>query len=379
MKKRLAFLTSAMPRAGVGILLADLAVRLQKRGWDVRILSMLPADAYPDFIPEIEKLERQGTPFEDLGMSHGIADPRAILKTASVIRRWKSTILHSHTVHANFLARAARPLMPRSIVTISTAHSVWEGRRWREVAYRLTDPFCDITTNVCQAAVDRFVEVGAVPAHRIRMIPNGVDSQKFKPDPEIRAQMREELNLESQFAWIAVGNIVKPKDYANMVRAFAQIHDHPTHPTLLIVGDGILREGTEALAESLNVAKQIRFLGLCRDVPKLLCAADAYVMSSAFEGMPLVLLEASSVGLPIVATNVGGNREVVVEGKSGFLMEPHDSYALAREMQRMMELPPETRQAMGETARQFVHSKYDIEHIVDLWEALYIEFLEKKC
>jgi len=107
-------------------------------------------------------------------------------------------------------------------------------------------------------------------------------------------------------------------------------------------------------------------------------ATDAYVMSSIWEGMPLVLLEAQASGLPIVATDVGGNREVVIDGVTGFLVPPKDPEALAQAMLRLMELPKEKRQEMGEAARQHILANFSLDRVVDKWEALYRELLVKK-
>jgi len=92
----------------------------------------------------------------------------------------------------------------------------------------------------------------------------------------------------------------------------------------------------------------------------------------------MVLLEASATGLPIVATDVGGNREIVLEGKTGFLASPGNPEALALAMVRLMDLPEEKRLEMGRKAREHVVERFSLEKVVDLWEALYEEFLQRK-
>jgi glycosyltransferase involved in cell wall biosynthesis len=133
----------------------------------------------------------------------------------------------------------------------------------------------------------------------------------------------------------------------------------------------------EQLASDLGVTERVKFLGTRRDIPALMDAADAYVMSSAWEGLPMVLLEAAASGLPIVATDVGGNSEVVIDGKTGFLVPPKDPDALAQAMLRLMGLPPEEHRRMGAVARQHIEANYSLDHVVDQWEALYTELLER--
>jgi glycosyltransferase involved in cell wall biosynthesis len=106
-------------------------------------------------------------------------------------------------------------------------------------------------------------------------------------------------------------------------------------------------------------------------------AADGYVMSSAWEGMPIVLLEAAAAGLPIVATRVGGNQEVVQHEETGFLVPPHDSEALAGAMLRLMALPDNDRRALGERGREYVQAHNGLRQSVTRWEDLYREVLSR--
>jgi glycosyltransferase involved in cell wall biosynthesis len=122
----------------------------------------------------------------------------------------------------------------------------------------------------------------------------------------------------------------------------------------------------------------VRFVGVRDDVPAFMSAADGYVMSSAWEGMPMVLLEGAAAGLPIVATRVGGNHEVVTEGESGLLVPPRDHEALAAAMLRLMALPEAQRREMGERGREHVRAHYGLSRVVDRWEDVYHEVLARK-
>jgi len=366
----LLFLTTGLAYGGAETQLVHLATRLKSRGWKVGVVSLMPPKAY------VEDLEAAGVPVFSLGIRRKFPDPRPFLRLVRIIRRWQPQIVHSHMVHANLLARIVRPLAPFPVL-ICTAHNINEGGRLREILYRLTDPLCDLTTQVSQAGLERYVRVGAVPRRKIRYIPNGVDTERFKPNPEDRLKVRKELGVDG-FVWLAVGRFDPQKDYPNMLQAFARVVRKYPDTVLLIAGDGSLRETMENLARELGVEKQAKFLGIRRDIPQLMNAADAYVMSSSWEGMPMVLLEASATGLPIVATDVGGNREIVLEGKTGFLAPPGNPEALALAMVRLMDLPEEKRLEMGRKAREHVAEHFSLEKVVDLWEALYEELLRRK-
>jgi glycosyltransferase involved in cell wall biosynthesis len=195
---------------------------------------------------------------------------------------------------------------------------------------------------------------------------------------DARESVRRSLGLGREFVWLAVGRFEIQKDYPNMLRAFARVHEGVSTAVLLLAGRGSLQAETEALARELGLAASVRFLGVRNDIPELLNAADGYVMSSAWEGMPMVLLEAAAAGLPIVATGVGGNHEVVWEGESGFLVPPRDADALALAMRRLMELPEVQRRDMGERGREHVQSQYGLKRTVGCWESLYYEVLARK-
>jgi len=373
--KRVLFVITGLGLGGAETQLVHLATRLKARGWDVRVVSLTPPRAY------VQELEAAGVPVISLGIKGKLPDPRPAFRLARMIRTWRPEVVHSHMVHANLVARLVRLLAPVPVL-ICTAHSIDEkGRRGsgrlRKMAYRLTDPFCDLTTQVSRAGLERYVRIRAVPRHKIRYLPNGIDTERFRPDPELRARLRQELRLETAFAWLAAGRFVVSKDYANMLQAFSRVAPERNEGCLVIAGDGPLRPSMEQLASDLGVTERVKFLGTRRDIPALMNAADAYVISSAWEGMPMVLLEAAASGLPIVATDVGGNSEVVIDGKTGFLVPPKDPDALAQAMLRLMGLPPEERRRMGAVARQHIEANYSLDRVVDQWEALYTELLER--
>lgn len=370
-KGRIVLLITSLDYGGAEKQVVCLGTCLKACGWDVRIITMLRPRAYE------AELESTRVPLVHLSMRRGVPDPRAFWHLVRILRRERPQILHSHMVHANLLARLARPL-GQVPVLICTVHTINEGGRWREWAYRLTDPFCDLTIQVSRAGLERYVRIGAVPRHKIRFIPNGVDTNRFRPDPEARGRLREELKLGDAFIWLAVGRFEEAKDYPNMLQAFAEVLHVREDVVLLIAGQGSQREKAQCLAEKLGIGSKVLFLGVRKDIPDLMNAADAYVMSSAWEGMPIVLLEAGAVGLPIVATDVGGNREVVVDGKSGFLVPPKDPDALARAMLRLMDLSPEERRSMGEYGRTHIEESYSLERVVDQWETLYRELIMMK-
>ncbi len=350
-----------------------LAYAFQDRGWEARIVSMIPPSPMPrDF-------ERRGIPLEHLGMTRGVPNPWGLFRLAKIVRTFRPDVVHSHMVHANLLARAVRLIRPFPAL-ICTHHNLTMAGVARdrtglfETLHALTDRLADRATAISHSAADYYVRRKAVPASKMVVVPNGIDLDRFAPDHAARKRLRSELGLDGQFVWVAVARLEQAKAYPTMLHAFARLGDGPRR--LLICGQGTQRGALERLAGSLGIADRVRFLGLRDDIPAVLSASDAFALSSDLEGLPLVLLQASAAGLPIVATDVGGNAEVVVPGANGYLVPAGDPEAFAREMTRMESIGAASRASMGREGQARVRKRFEAEHVMERWAELYAELLK---
>jgi glycosyltransferase involved in cell wall biosynthesis len=369
---RILLLSTSMGMGGADKQLLSAAQELRSRGHELLIVSLTTLG------PMGLEARSLGIPTESLEMRRGFPDPRGLMRLIQLVRAWQPDVLHSHMVHANLMARALR-LFVRFPVLISTIHNIYEGGPLWMAAYRLTNGLVDHMTIISEAAADRFVTERIVPRELITIVPNGVDTDRFlKVAAGARESLRGSLGLKREFVWLAVGRFEVAKDYPNMLRGFARVRERYPEAVLLLVGRGSLQGETESLARALGLGSKVRFLGVRHDVPELMSAADGYVMSSAWEGMPMVLLEAAAASLPIVATLVGGNHEVVGDEESGFLVPPRDPDALGMAMLRLMELSDDQRLSMGERGRERVRTHYGLGRVADRWEDLYREVLARK-
>jgi glycosyltransferase involved in cell wall biosynthesis len=361
-----------MGMGGADSQLLSAAQELRFRGHEVLIVSLTPLG------PMGVEARGLGIPTESLEMRRGLPDPTALLRLVRFVRRWRPDVLHSHMVHANLMARVLRLVAPVPAL-VSTIHNIYEGGPLRMAAYRLTNSLVDHMTIVSEAAFDRFVTEGIIPKEILRVVPNGVDPDRFQNVPPGAGEsVRRLLGLEREFVWLAVGRFEIAKDYPNMLRAFAKVREQQPWAVLLLVGRGSLQRETEMLARELGLDGRVRFLGVRSDVPEIMNAADGYVMSSAWEGMPMGLLEAAAAALPIVATDAGGNHEIVRHEESGFLVPPRDHEALGLAMLRLGRLPEPERRAMGRRGREHIRAHYGLERLAERWEALYLEVLVRK-
>jgi glycosyltransferase involved in cell wall biosynthesis len=343
-----------------------LARAMRARGHQVRIVALAPLG------PMGLEGRREGLDIESLELRRSPGDLPRIFRLARTIREWRPDVLHSHMVHANLLARALRPLA-RVPALVSTIHSINDGGRLRMTAYRLTNHLVDRFTIISHLAAERYVAIGAVPAARLEVVPNAVDTVRFRPLPDARRSLRGELAMGDEFVWLAVGRFEEAKDYPTMIAAMAAHAVSRPGSRLLLVGKGSLQADVEALVRRHGLGDRVRFLGVRRDVPELMSAADGYLLSSAWEGMPVVLLEAAAAALPIVATRVGGVSEVVEDATTGFLAPPRDPAALARAMERLEVLDRGERVAMGSRGRELVERSYSTDSIMGRWERIYSE------
>ena len=354
-----------------------LSLGLRARGWKVKIVSLLPLSLLS------AELEESDIEIASLSMKRGIPDPRAMWGLIKELRGFRPDVVHCHMPQANLLARAVRPLRAFPVL-ISTLHNLTMERvnggsgRFLEVAHGWTDRFCDLTTVICTPAVKSYLERGAVSAHKIAVFYNGVNTLNFQADAGKRKDCRRELGIEGTFAWLAIGRLELAKDYPNLIRAFQKVVESRPETVLLICGRGSLENEIRAQVTACGLQEHVKFLGVRRDIPDVMNAADGFVLSSYLEGLPMVLLQASSVGMPIVATDVGGNAEVVIDESNGFVVPVRNDRALADAMERVLNLPESARARMAERGREHAREKFEIERILDRWEALYVSKLEKK-
>jgi glycosyltransferase involved in cell wall biosynthesis len=359
---RVLYLTTSMDRGGAQRQIVDLAARLGSAGWKAAVLSMTTPTHY------LDELAAADIDVTSLDMAPGRPTVGAWIRYGRFIRRWKPDVIHSHMVHANLLARTGRLFAPR-VPVICTVHNVVEGARWREIAYRLTDPLATVTTAVSEAAAERYVRVGAVPKGRIEAVPNGFDFSRQVPTGAAEA-VREELGVGDGFLWVSVGRLDRQKGYDLLLTAFDAVRRTRPDVRLAIAGDGPEREALAKIVDRLDLADSAFLLGDRHDVPAILAAADAFVLSSRWEGLPMVLLEAGAAELPIVSTDVGGNREIARPDLGAVLVDV-DPEAMTRGMLEVMNQDPAERASVGRALRDHVRAVYDIEAVVERWKQIY--------
>lgn len=340
----------------------DLAESFQRQGHDVKICYLTgSALVHPENIN-----------IELLGLNIVKTIPgliKGVFRLRHIIKSFAPDVVHAHMVHANLLSRIIRPFCSIKRL-INTAHNTNEGGKARMLAYRLTHSLADVTTNVTLEAVRVFEQKRACPVGSMLAIPNGIDTERFKPDPVARAMIRHSEGIDDQDELVlAVGRLVDAKDYKNLLQAFKVLSNSRSNAKLWIVGEGLERLELTKLVDSLALSHLVRFLGIRSDVNEVYNAADLYVLSSAWEGFGLVVAEAMASEKIVVATDCGGVKEVV--GGCGFLVPTKDSQGLAQAMCTALDMASSDKSDMSSSARVRVIDNYSIDKIVSIWTRVY--------
>lgn len=339
---------------------------LSARGWRVSLVTLSG-----DGGDAAEALAADGIRHFSLKMRKGLAEPRGWWRFQLWLRREQPSIIHAHLPHAAWFARWSRMLYSSSAV-VDTIHTSSTGTPGRQYGYRLSDRFADLVTAVSGSCADAYIKKGMVKPQHLRVIPNGIDIEAWSPDLGAQSAIRSELGITGKFLWLAAGRLEPVKDYPTLLHAIALLDD-PAH--LAIAGSGDRDPALRALARQLKIESRVTFLGFQQNLKRWIQAADGFVQASLWEGLPMAALEAAACGIPTVATDVPGTRDVVRPNVSGLLTPAGNAAALADAMHSIMRLPQDDRAEMGRLARKHVAEHFSLNHALDLWESAYAELL----
>jgi len=237
----------------------------------------------------------------------------------------------------------------------------------RRLAYQAADRVLSVS---CQLR-DHHAQRTGYPAAKIEVIHNGVDTRRFSRDAAIRARIRTQLGLTSEDYCIGcVGSLLPVKDQMTLLRALAIVAETRQDWRLLLIGEGPDRGALEAFVNRHSWKHRVSFRGISNRVEDLLKAMDVCVLPSITEGISNSLLEAMATGLPVIATEVGGNPEVVRDRETGLLFPVRDFSKLAEQLLSLCR-DPEMRATLGDAAVRSVRQKFSLDSMVCKYEQMY--------
>ncbi len=358
---------------GTERVLWELATRLPASRFEVRVW-LSPASGVDELAGA---LVAAGIPVDRVPEVDSRWDFKGMLDTWTRLRKLKPTLLHVHHVwpaadrYLTLLARAAG--VPHLVVTehiTGESHSGGQRALKRDELRR-----ADAVTAVTGAIVETLVRDYAIERSRVRVVPNGADLPDEETEGPAAKRWRERyLCTPIKPLWVVAGRLEEQKGHDLLFEALSTILKQNLDFTLVVAGEGSRRSWLEQQALSLRLAPRVQFVGQVEDVGSLLAAADAVLLPSRWEGLPLVLLEAMARGRPIVASSVGGVPDVVQDGVNGTLVPPGDAAALAAALEQLHRKADRAGR-MGRAAADTVREHYTWHAVVDGFESVYDEVL----
>jgi glycosyltransferase involved in cell wall biosynthesis len=362
---RVAFILHVMQVAGAEVLVAEIIRRLGRR--------IEPTVICLDGVGQLgEQMRSEGVRVVSLGRKPGL-DLAVSWRMATELRERRVQVVRAHQYTPFFYSAIAAALVrprPRVIFTEHGRHypDVVSGKR-RLVNRLLLGRRADVITAVCGFSARALATLDGFNQEAIEVVENGIDIPADVADS--RADLRASLGLpRDRRHIICVARFHPVKDHAMLLRAFAAIAARVPDVDLLLAGDGPLRPELEAQIAQAGITDRVRLLGVRRDVPRLLRAADVFALTSVSEAASITLLEALAARCPVVVTDVGGNPEIVRHGVEGLLVPRGDAAATAAALADLLENPAKA-EAMGDAGYRRVVERYRLETTIARYDALF--------
>ncbi|HSF59964.1 MAG TPA: glycosyltransferase [Candidatus Binatia bacterium] len=303
-------------------------------------------------------------------------DYRLYFKLARAFRSYRIHIAHTHGWGTLLEGMVAAKLARVPAVVHGEHGTIKDDTKAHIYLQRLMWHAADEILSVSEALRRKLAQTIHFPENHIRVIANGVDLRRFTVARD-RSAWKFRLNLPPDaLTFGTVGRFVPVKCYPVLLEASRWIFERIPNSYLVLVGDGPLRNQLAQLAQDYKIRDRVRFLGWRSDVPEILNALDTYVLASESEGMSNTILEAMACGLPVVATSVGGNAELV-DRAWGLLVPPYNPKILADAISFLLGAPGK-RETMGRLARQRVEEHFSVEVMAQNYARVYLEVVSRR-
>jgi glycosyltransferase involved in cell wall biosynthesis len=347
-----------LKKGGLEHLVANLAKKQEQAGHEVKICSL---EAEPE---HNQLIRNQNVHAVFLNRVAG-KDWRLLWQIIKVIRKESPDIVHAHNttplIYCGLAGKIAKG--PRYI---NTRHGDFV-KHWPDILLKSYD--CIVA--VSHASMATLIKHNNIRS--VKVIHNGIDTSFYadRRDGNWENTYKNNINISrSQKVVGIIARLSKEKDHETLIRAFDSLQHKVNNALLLIIGDGPEKEKLLDISADLRAQNKVKFLDFRNDIPELLNILDLLVLSSFSEGLSITLLEAMASRLPVVATNVGGNPEVVVDGETGILVPPKDPQKMAEAIIEILQNPGLAKK-MGEAGRKRVEDEFSLDRMAREYELIY--------
>ncbi|WP_406693553.1 glycosyltransferase [Singulisphaera sp. Ch08] len=377
--RKIVHIINSLEFGGAEMMLANLLARSDRDRFDPVVVLLIKDLTLAD------RIERLGIPIRVIGMKPGIPDPRGILSLARLLRQEKPQLIQTWMDHSNLIGGLATRLAGVTPLVWGIHHSNHlPGYTKRSTL--LTVSACARlsrrvpTRIICCSEHARalYVQRGFMAA-KITVIPNGFDTEAYRPDPSARLAVRRELGVEPETPLVGLVARFDPlKDHQTFLLAAGALKDRHPKAHFLLCGEGVddRNIALTSTIRSLGLENRCHLLGPRRDIPRIQASLDITASSSISEAFPLTVGEAMACGTPCVVTDVGDSALMV--GDTGRVVPPRDHAALADALGDILSLSPAQRFAMGEAARRQTVSRFDLSAVTRRYENFYDSIIADK-
>ncbi|ULA61354.1 MAG: Glycosyl transferase, group 1 [Nitrospira sp.] len=348
-----------------------------------RVISNLAASLNPDRYRAVLCLFRPGWIQERSEVrgirsfiipTHGMTDWQWALQFKRLLRQERVDLIHAHEFDANVQGTFVAAIS--GIPLVATVHGknyFWERFR-RRLAYRWVSRRATMVA-VSQNLKQFIVEKVGVSPERIKVLYNGVDASPRYDRVDVD-DCKKELGLPENHQIVGVvGNLYPVKGHQYLIDGLPAILAKCPNTSFVFAGRGELEAALKAQVRRLGIETNVFFLGLRQDIPRILAMLDVFVLPSLSEGLSMAILEAMSAGKPVIATQVGGNPELVLNGETGFLVPPRDSQALASSVVTLLTNRQQAAQ-YAERGKRRAEGQFSLRTMVCAYQSLYDECLK---
>ncbi len=361
---RIALVIPTLDQSGAERQLALLATGLPQDRYDARVYALTRGGPYADL------LNAAGIPLVVLGKRFRF-DPFLMRRLSRELRSFDPDVVHTWLFAANAYGRLVSGKSRRWKVLVSErCVDSWKAG-WQLWLDRKLIPRTDLLVGNSESVAEFYRQLG-VPTDKLRVVPNGV--RMAPPPDDARSSVRRELGWPEHVPIVTfVGRLARQKRLEDLLWAFELLRVlRKDDCRFAIVGDGPERANLERFAERTGLRELVAFAGHRSDASRFLAASDLFWLASDFEGQSNSLLEALALGIPIIASDIPPNREVIEPGANGYLVPVGDRAAYSQAAQRLLENPAE-RQRLAEAGRAYIAHRHSVEGMVAAYAALYEE------
>lgn len=357
-----------LERGGLERLVTDLAIEQLKAGHQVAVFSLNATEGYAQPLADagIEVV---------IGHKRGGYDFGTISSLRRLIQARQADVVHTHNFVPNYYAATAMLGLGRKVGLVCTCHDM--GTRLSDRKLRTFFKLSVLRTNrvamVGSQVHAHFVQSGHVPAAKADTVLNAVPLERFDFNDSAREKARQALGLAPDALAIGcVGRLVALKNHALMIDLMPRLLQSHPQARLVLIGGGELEQTLRTHAERAGVAAQVIMTGERTQVAELLPGLDVFALPSLTEGVSIALLEACATGLPVLATRVGGNPEIITDGATGLLVPPDDRDATFHALKKLLG-EPSLRDRLGQAAREWVRAHASLDALRRRYDALYFQ------